>query len=432
MSFFTDRFARRIGGPAFGKSGEIFKFEAIKRAKRAAKLAHPDIELIDMGVGEPDEPAFPLACQALAAEASRTENRFYADNGIPEFKEAAARYLERVYSVSGLDPATQIMHGIGTKPVYSMLPLAFIDPGDVALVTVPGYPILGTHARYLGGEAYPLPLRAENGFLPDLDGIPPEVLSRAKLLYLNYPNNPTGACATEAFFRKVVDFAKRNRIVVVHDAAYAALVYGDAKPLSFLSVPGAMDIGLEVHSLSKSFNMTGWRLGFVAGNPEAIAAYAAVKDNVDSGQFRAIQKAGVEALAHPELTDAIAEKYSRRFDLLVAALRAAGFDAKKPSGSFYCYVRAPVAAGGHDRAAGVQNRAVCVQDRAAERARVTFSTAAEFSDWLIRERLVSTVPWDDAGPYVRFSVTFEAPTLADERRVIDELSRRLESARLEF
>lgn len=238
MSFFTDRFARRIGGSSFGTSTDIFKFEAIKRAKRAALFAHPDIELIDMGVGEPDEPAFPLACQTLAAEAPRAGNRFYADNGIPEFKEAASRYLERVYSVPALDPSTQIVHGIGTKPVFAMLPLAFIDPGDVALVTVPGYPILGTHARYLGGEAYPLPLRAENGFLPDLDAIPPEVLSRAKLLYLNYPNNPTGACATVGFFERVVDFAKRNRVVVVHDAAYAGLVYEGTKPLSFLSVPG--------------------------------------------------------------------------------------------------------------------------------------------------------------------------------------------------
>ena len=241
------------------------------------------------------------------------------------------------------------------------------------------------------------------------------MLRRAKLLYLNYPNNPTGAAATEAFFREVVEFAHRNRIVVVHDAAYGALVYGGRKPLSFLSVPGAKDVGLEVHSLSKSFNMTGWRLGFVAGNAEAVAAYATVKDNTDSGQFRAIQKAGAAVLAHPEFTGRTIEKYSRRFDLLIPALRTAGFDAQKPAGSFYCYARAP-------------SEAYSAQSRA----RVRFPTAASFSDFLIREKLVSTVPWDDAGPYIRFSVTFEADTNAEEIRIVGELAERLRSAELAF
>ncbi len=421
MSFFTDRFAGRIGGASFGKSVEIFKFEAIKRAKRAAVAAHPDIPLIDLGVGEPDESASPLAVETLAREAGRPENRLYADNGIPEFKSAAAMYLERIFGVSGIDPETEVMHAIGTKSAYAMLPLAFIDPGDVALVTVPGYPILGTHARYLGGEAFPLLLKKENGFLPDLASVPRDVLSRAKLLYLNYPNNPTGAQASESFFRDVVAFARDNRIVVVHDAAYGALVYDGRKPLSFLSIPGAKDVGVEIHSLSKSFNMTGWRLGFVAGNAEAIAAYACVKDNVDSGQFRAMQKAGAAVLGKPELTERARARYSRRFDLLVPALRKAGFDAEKSAGTFYCYARSPVAT-----ASGAR-----------------FSCAADFSDWLIRERLVSTVPWDEAGPYVRFSVTFETegggPGVSNEeheveaeKRIIAELAERLKSAQLIF
>lgn len=418
MSFFTDRFAERIGGASFGTSDALFKFEAIKRAKRAAVAAHPDIPLIDLGVGEPDMPAYPLAVETLAREAGLSENRLYADNGIPEFKAAAATYLERAFGVSGIDPATEVMHAIGTKSAYATLPLAFINPGDVALVTVPGYPILATHARYLGGEVYPLPLTRERGFLPDLASIPRDTLRRAKLLYLNYPNNPTGAQATEAFFREVVDFARKNRVVVVHDAAYGALVYDGRKPLSFLSIPGAKDVGVEIHSLSKSFNMTGWRLGFVAGNPEAVAAYAAVKDTVDSGQFRAIQKAGAAALAHPELTARARERYSRRLDLLVPALRSAGFDASKSAGTFYCYVRTPFGT-----ATGIR-----------------FPTAASFSDWLIRECLVSTVPWDDAGAFVRFSVTFETGVAGGnveaeveaERDVIRALTERLVSARLVF
>ncbi len=411
MAFFEDRFASRIGGASFGKETTTFKFEAIKRAKREAKAAHPDIPLIDLGVGEPDLPAFPLAVETLAREAPLAANRFYADNGIAEFTEAAARYLCRAFGVGGIDPDREIIHCIGSKSAFATIPLAFVNPGDVALVTVPGYPVLATHTRYLGGEVHALPLLPENGFLPDLASIPREVLGRAKLLYLNYPNNPTGACATPSFFREVVEFARRNRVVVVHDAAYGALVY-DGKPLSFLSVPGAKEVGVEVHSLSKSFNMTGWRLGFVAGNADAIAAFGAVKDNCDSGQFRAIQKAGAACLDRFELTDALRERYSRRFDLLVATLREAGFDATRSAGSFYCYVRAPSGARGG----------------------LAFPTAAAFSDWLIREKLVSTVPWDDAGRFVRFSVTFETGTDSREaeERVMADLRSRLLSAGLRF
>jgi LL-diaminopimelate aminotransferase len=410
MNFFDDKIARRLGGDNFGKNTAIYKFERIKRAKAAARLTRPDVLLIDMGVGEPDSPADPLVVEALSREAGLRENRLYADNGIPEFKDAAARYLSSVYGVRGIDPETQILHGIGSKPILAMLPLCFIDPGDVILTTVPCYPIASSYARYLGGEVYGLPLRAENGFFPDFKAIPHDVLGRAKMLYINYPNNPTGAVATKEFFARVVDFAHRNGIVVVHDAAYAALTYDGYEPLSFLSVDGAFDVGIEVHSLSKAFNMTGWRIGFACGNAKAIEAYATVKDNSDAGQFRAIQRAAALALDHPEITDRTTEKYSRRFDLLVPALREIGFDARKPSGSFYCYVKAPVAT-----SAGIK-----------------FATAADFSDFLLREALVSTVPWDDAGAYLRFSVTFESESPERERAVVDEMKRRLLALGLVF
>ena len=185
-----------------------------------------------------------------------------------------------------------------------------------------------------------LPLVEENGFLPDLDAIPADIRRRAKLLYLNYPNNPTGAGATKAFFEKVVKFAKENNVIVVHDAAYAALMYR-TKPLSFLSVAGAKDVGVEIHSLSKAYNMTGWRLAFVAGNERIIAGYGNVKDNYDSGQFKAIQQAGVYALDHPEITDKIKAKYERRLTSLVATLREMGFNARMPAGTFYLYVKMP-------------------------------------------------------------------------------------------
>jgi LL-diaminopimelate aminotransferase len=409
-NFFDDKISERLGGLNFGKSTVIYKFELIKRAKAAAKKAHPDVTLIDMGVGEPDWPADELVVKVLSEEAGKPENRWYSDNGIPEFQEEAARYLEKVYGLTGLIPSENIVHGIGSKPVLAMLPICFINPGDILLTTVPGYPVTATYTKYLGGDVFNLPLIESNSFLPDLASVPEPILKKAKLLYLNYPNNPTGAVATTEFFTEVVAFAKKNDIIVIHDAPYSALTYDGNKPLSFLSVKGAIDVGLEVHSLSKAFNMTGWRIGFVCGNSKAIKAYATVKDNTDSGQFRAIQKAAIQALRHTEITEKTIIKYSRRFDLLVNALNEIGFYTKKPKGSFYCYVKAP---------AGTESGKV-------------FNTASEFSEFLIRESLISTVPWDDAGKYIRFSVTFEADSLQEEVEVINEMKVRMKLLKLKF
>ena len=402
-TYIQHTFAERIGGANYGKDTNIYKFEKIKRAKAAAKQAYPEIELIDMGVGEPDEMADAGIVAMLAEEAGKPENRGYADNGIPEFKMAAVEYLRTVFGVQDIDPETEVLHSIGTKPALAMLPSCFINPGDVTIMTVPGYPVMGTHTKYLGGEVYNIPLTKEQQFLPDLDRIPQDICRRAKLLYLNYPNNPTGAAATLEFFEKAIAWAKRHEVIIVHDAPYSALTFGGAKPFSFLSVPGAKDVGVELHSLSKSYNMTGWRIGFIAGNPLIVKAFGDVKDNNDSGQFIAIQKAAAYGLSHPEITEKIANKYSRRHDLLVSALNEAGFRAEKPKGSFFLYVEAPKA---------IQNGP-------------QFATAEDFSQYLIREKLISTVPWDDAGRFIRFSVTFQADGEADECRVIAELKRRL-------
>ncbi|MDH4164429.1 MAG: LL-diaminopimelate aminotransferase [Nitrospirota bacterium] len=408
-TYIQNLFAERIGGSMFGKDTKIYKFEKIKRAKRAAMAANPGVELIDLGVGEPDEMAFPGVVRKLQKESEKPENRGYADNGIQEFKDAAVRYMAKVYGVKGLDAQTEVLHGIGSKPVLAMFPAVFINPGDITLMTAPGYPVMATHTRWYGGSVHILPLTEENGYLPDLNAIPADIRKKAKLLYLNYPNNPTGAGATRAFFQKVVQFAKENDIIVVHDAAYAALMYG-TKPLSFLSVPGAKDVGVEIHSLSKAYNMTGWRLAFVAGNARIVAGYGMVKDNYDSGQFKAIQKAGIYALDHPEITARIGAKYERRLKSLVATLRGMGFKAKMPAGTFYLYVRMPKGVKGGRR----------------------FATAEEFSEFLITEKLISTVPWDDAGPYIRFSATFEAKGKADEKRVLAEFKKRMAGLKFEF
>src|SRR5471030_2059185 len=363
-SYLQDLFAERIGGKRYGKDTAIYKFEKIKRAKRAALQANPDTELFDLGVGEPDAMGDAGIVEMLRAEVRKPENRGYADNGDGDLKQHAAKYMREVCGVP-IEPETQVVHSIGSKAALSILPAAFINPGDIVLMTVPGYPVFGTHSKYFGGVVHNLPLREENNFLPDLKSIPADILAKAKVLVLNYPNNPTGASATPEFFIEVVEFAKKNKIIVIHDFAYAALVF-DGMPMSFLATPGAMEVGIELHSTSKNFNMTGWRCGFVAGNELLVKAYGDVKDNSDSGQFLAIQHASAYAFAHPEITTGIALKYSRRMDLLVAALHTVGFKARKPRGSFFLYVAAPKSARLADGSGAV----------------VTFPTAEAFSQWM--------------------------------------------------
>jgi LL-diaminopimelate aminotransferase len=407
-------FADRIGGSGFGKDTTIYKFEKIKRAKAAALEASPGVELLDFGVGEPDEMAFPMVVEALKLECTKPENRGYADNGIAALKETAAAYMEGVFGVKGLDPATEVIHSIGSKPALAMLPDAFINKGDAMLMTVPGYPVMATHTEWNGGRVVSLPLLEENGFLPDLASIGKKDLKDAKLLYLNYPNNPTGASATAAFFEDVVRFAREHSVVVVHDAAYAALTFDEDGPLSFLSVEGAKDVGVEIHSFSKSFNMTGWRLAFLAGSPKVISAFGHVKDNYDSGQFIAVQKAGMYALEHPEITAKIAAKYKRRLELMVEALNGAGFKASVPGGSFYLYLKSPKSA------------------KKTARDLIEFKSAEEASEYLIAESLISTVPWDEAVQFLRSSATFDAKDEGEERRVAEELGRRLQELDLIF
>ncbi len=406
--YFQELFAERIGGANYGKSTDIYKFEKIKRAKRKALADHPERQLLDFGIGENDDMADESVRRVMAQEIGKLENRGYADNGCLEFKEAAARFMAREFGVE-LDPATEINHAIGSKPALAMLPHCFINPGDVTLMTVPGYPVAGTHTKYCGGEVHRLPLSAENNFYPDLDGIPGDVLERAKLLVINYPNSPTGQVATAAFYEKVVDFAKRNKIVVVQDAAHVMFSFR-GKPLSFLQTPGAKDVGVEVHSLSKGWNMIGWRMGWVCGHPLIVRAFADVKDNSDSGQFLATQKAAAAALDDPEIPRMAREKYLRRLRKLSDALTPFGFDAKVPGGTYFLYTAAPK---------GLQDGR-------------TFANAEEVSQYLITDRSICTVPWDDAGPFLRFSVTYLAETERDEDDLMAELAARLSEINFAF
>ncbi len=405
--WFQHLFADRIGGAQYGKSNEIYKFEKIKRAKRAALAAHPDRKLLDFGIGENDEMADVGVREQLKVEVDELDNRGYADNGIGEFKEAAASFMESTFGVK-LDPTTEINHAIGSKPALAMLPAAFINPGEVTLMTVPGYPVAGTHTKYYGGEVHRLPLLEENGFYPDLDSISEDVRKRAKLLVINYPNSPTGAIATEAFYRKVIDFARANDVIVIQDAAHALLSY-EGEPTSFLQIDGAKDVGVEVHSLSKGFNMIGWRIGFVAGHAKLVQAFSDVKDNCDSGQFIAIQKAASKALSTSEIWKQTRQKYRRRLQILVDALNQVGFEAKMPSGTYFLYVKSPKGCEGQ-----------------------TFANAEEAAQFLITEQSVCTVPWDDAGSYLRFSVTYQANGEAEENALMEETRDRLAKLKLQF
>jgi len=386
--WFQSLFADRIGGANYGKGTEIYKFEKIKRAKRKALADYPNRQLLDFGIGENDDMAPPLVREALKREVDRPENRGYADNGIPAFKEAVARFMQRTFGVT-LDPATEINHCIGSKPALAMISACFINPGDVTLMTVPGYPVAGTHTKYYGGEVHRLPLLPQNGYYPDLDGIPADVRKRAKLLVINYPNSPTGRVATREFYEKVVAFARANDVVVVQDAAHTVLTYEGA-PLSFLSVPGAKDVGIEIHSLSKGFDMIGWRIGWFCGHKTLVQALADVKDNSDSGQFIAIQKAAAAALDDTSIPPRTKAKYERRLQKLVATLKRCGFTCEMPGGTYFLYTPAPKGTAGG----------------------LTFENAEAASQHLIRDYSIVTVPWDDAGPHLRFSVTYEA---ADER-----------------
>lgn len=399
--YFQARFADRIGGPNYGKGTEIYKFEKIKRAKRKALAEHPERSLVDFGIGENDEMAPEGVRRVLSEEANKPENRGYADNGIAAFKEAAAAFMKRNFNVV-LDPVKEINHCIGTKTALAMLPAAFINPGDVTLMTVPGYPVAGTHTKYYGGDVHRLPLLPENDFFPDLAGIPADVLKRAKLLVLCYPNSPTGKTATVEFYKKVIEFAKQHQLVVIQDAAHSLLSY-DQKPLSFLEVPGARDVGVEIHSMSKGFHMIGWRMGFVAGHERIVQAFSDVKDNSDSGQFMAIQKAAAAALNDDSIPVQIRTKYRRRLEKLVALLKRAGFECAMPGGTYFLYAKSPK---------GLADG-------------TTFANAEAASQYLITEHSIVTVPWDDAGPYIRFSVTYEAADEAAEDALMRVTEERL-------
>jgi len=316
-----------------------YLFFEIDRKKKEALAAGRDV--IDLGVGDPDLPTPGVIIEELNRAAHDPENHRYALNdGLPAFRTAAAEWFRARFGVT-LDAKSEVLPIIGSKEAIGHFPLAVLNPGDLALIPEPGYPPYRSGAIFAGADVHLMPLLAENGFLPDLDAIPPEVLERAKLIYVNYPNNPTAAVAPRDFYVSLAAFARDHGLIVASDAAYSELYY-DEKPMSFLELPGAREVGIEFHSLSKTYNMTGWRVGFAVGNPSLIAHLRQIKTNLDSGIFQAIQYAAVKAMENADaIGSSLRKTYRARRDALVGGLTAAGWEVAVPEATFYVWASTP-------------------------------------------------------------------------------------------
>ena len=371
-----------------------YLFAEIDRRKREA-LAR-SVDLIDLGIGDPDIATPSVIVEKLLEGASKPVNHRYPNStGMLEFREAVSAWYQTRFDVK-LDAAKEVVSLIGSKEGIGNMAVAFVDPGDVVLVSSPCYPVYHIGTAFSGGKNYFLPLTKQNHFLPDLESIPADVAKQAKLLWINYPNNPTAAVADEDFFKRVIAFANKYNVIVCHDAAYTEMGYDGYRPMSFLEVDGAREVGIEFHSLSKTFNMTGWRIGMAVGNPELVAGLAQAKSNLDSGIFQAVQEAGIEAL---KLGDKIVEPsrkiYQERRDILVDGLHAVGLECEKPRATFYVWVSCPKGL-----------------------------SSAEFTAKLLDEAGVVTTPgngFGDAGEgYVRFTVCVDKERL---REVAERIRR---------
>ena len=317
-----------------------YLFAAIDKMKQAAIARGADI--INLGIGDPDLPTPAPIIESLAQAAKNPKHHQYPSyEGMLSFRQAVANWYHRRFTVK-LDPADEVLTLIGSKEGIGHIHLAFIDPGDVVLVPSPGYPVYPVGTSFCGGVSHIMPLTKANGFLPDLTAIPKDVARKAKMMWLNSPNNPTSVVMTKDYFKRVVDFALEHRIIVCHDAAYSEIYYDGKRPASFMEAEGAKDVGVEFHSLSKTYNMTGWRLGFVVGNKEIVAGLGKVKSNLDSGVFEAVQAAGITALGlNDAVTDAIRQTYQARRDTLIPGLKTLGLDVDAPPAAFYVWVTVP-------------------------------------------------------------------------------------------
>jgi LL-diaminopimelate aminotransferase len=316
-----------------------YLFASIDRMKQEAVKKGMDI--IDLSIGDPDIPTpGPIVRAMKKAVENPVHHRYPSYEGMLSYREAVAHWYKKRFNAK-LDPRTEVLSLIGSKEGIGHIPLAFVNPGDVVLVPSPGYPVYPIGTLFAGGESFMMPLREENNFLPDLNRIPKGILKKAKLMFINYPNNPTSAVAPRGFFEEVINFASKNNIIVCHDASYTEIYY-DKKPLSFMQFDGAKEVGIEFHSLSKTYNMTGWRIGFAVGNSHVLAGLGKVKTNLDSGVFQAIQEAAIAGLGlDQKMLLPIRNTYRQRRDILYKGLNELGMHLVKPDATFYLWVKVP-------------------------------------------------------------------------------------------
>ena len=372
-----------------------YLFVEIDKKKKAAQARGVDV--ISLGVGDPNDPTPAHIVRAGQEAMANPQHHHYPfGTGLFAFREAIARWYGERFKVS-LDPASEVLSLIGSKEGLGHLPLALVDQGNVVLVPDPGYPVYYNATLLAGGEPYRLPLLESNGFLPDFEAIPEDVLESAKLLYLNYPNNPTSTVATREFFSKVVKFAKANNILVAHDAPYTEIYY-EEPPLSFLSVPGAKEVGIEFHSCSKTYQMTGWRAGWACGNSELLKELATVKDNYDSGVFEVVQEAGIAALTGPQdCVNEMRRVYKERRDIFCNGLKKLGWRFTPPKATFYVWTKPPKGGG-----------------------------SAQTAGKLLDEAGVVCTPGSGFGPsgegYVRFALTVPKERLEEALKRLEKLS----------
>ncbi len=317
-----------------------YLFAAIDEAKE--KIIKKGIDVIDLGVGDPDMPTPDHIIQALYRSAKNPKRHRYPSYiGMLSFREAAAKWYKDHFDID-LDPVTQVLALIGSKEGLAHAPLAFLNSGDIALVPDPAYPVYKIGVLFADARPYSMPLLEKNGFIPDLKAIPKDIVKQARLMFLNYPNNPTSATVPEGFFNEVVEFARENDIIVIHDNAYSEMTYDGNIAPSFLQADGAMDVGVEFHSLSKTYNMTGWRIGFAVGNAQIISGLGKIKTNVDSGAFEAIQEAGITAMQGPQdCINEMREIYTQRRDALMVGLKGLGIKVQPPKATFYIWAPVP-------------------------------------------------------------------------------------------
>ncbi len=306
------------------------------------EIRRKGIDIIDLGVGDPDMPTPQHIIKKMQKEVENPIHHKYPSYiGMLKFRQSVANFYKKRFNVD-LNPEDEIISLIGSKEGIAHFPFAFINPGDYAIVTEPGYPVYAIATKFAGGEVYFAPLLEKNNFLPDLSSIPEDVAKKVKIFFLNYLNNPTGAVATEDFFKKLIEFAKKYNIIIAHDAAYTELYLNDEKPLSFLEIEGAKEVGIEFHSLSKTYNMTGWRIGWACGNKDIVAGLGKIKTNIDSGVFQAVQEAAIEALdSSQDCVEELRNIYRKRRDVIVNGLREIGLEVNSPKATFYVWIKVP-------------------------------------------------------------------------------------------